>query len=118
MPRGWNQEDPEKGMPYRHTRAKIKLLLSGLLLNADGEVLHLVLLKLAEKHPDDVLAAVADVMAEREEGGLPDVEFRLQAAKFIAANDGLMKRLAAGEKGERDTAELLQALADDGIPTD
>jgi hypothetical protein len=116
VPRGWNQQDPEKGVPYRHVKAKIRLLLGGLLLNTDGEVLQGVLLKLAEKHPDDVLTAVADVMAEHEEGGRPDVEFRLNAAKFVASNQALMQRLAAGEKGERETAELLAALADDGIP--
>ena len=58
MAREWNEEDPEKGVPYRHTRAKIRLLLEH-----DGdlvtyETLLAILLKVAEKRPEDVLDAV------------------------------------------------------------
>lgn len=62
MARGWHGKDPEKGVPYRHLRDKVTLLTDGLLLNPDGEVLLRVLLKVAEKRPEDVLDAVIAVM--------------------------------------------------------
>jgi hypothetical protein len=49
-------------VPYRHLRDKVTLLTDGLLLNPDGEVLLRVLLKVAEKRPEDVLDAVIAVM--------------------------------------------------------
>ncbi|HEY1705532.1 MAG TPA: hypothetical protein VGG75_38085 [Trebonia sp.] len=69
MPRGYaGAPDPDKGIPYRHVRQKIRLLLSGrLALDADGEVLLAVLLKVAEKRPDDVLDAVISVLGDETE---------------------------------------------------
>lgn len=61
MPKGWNATDPEKGMPHRHTRAKIRLLAGDLILGTDGEMLLAVLLKVAEKHPDTVLDALTSL---------------------------------------------------------
>lgn len=94
MPRGWSEVDPEKGVPHRHTRAKIRLLLAG----GKREWLEEALLRVSEKHPDAVLDAIAGILAEHEDDRQPDVEFRLNAARFIAGND-----------------QLLQALEDDGI---
>jgi hypothetical protein len=56
--RGWNRQDPKKGVPYRHTRAKIELLLLG----ATAHDLFTVIGKVADKRPDDVLDAVIAVM--------------------------------------------------------
>jgi hypothetical protein len=95
MTRGWNEAGREKGVPHRHTRAKIRLLLSGQVKRAWLEEM---LLKLAEKRPDDVLDAVSSVLAVHEDELPPDEEFRRAAAGFIARND-----------------DLLRALEDDGV---
>jgi hypothetical protein len=59
MARGWNETDPEKGVPNRHTRAKIRLLLGDHLYgNESAGLLGKILLKVAEKRPEDVLDAV------------------------------------------------------------
>lgn len=49
-------EDPDKGKPHRHTRAKIRLLLPYL----DAGDLANVLWKIADKQPDLVLAAMCE----------------------------------------------------------
>jgi TnpA family transposase len=56
MPRGWNETDPEKGQPNRHTRAKIRLMMQDIL--EDHFALRAVIDKIAEKRPEDVLDAV------------------------------------------------------------
>ena len=74
MARGYaGPEDPHKGKPYRHTRAKIDLMLSDLIMTPDAEVLRAIVLKVADRHPVDVLDAVVEVMGENRIGecGLP-----------------------------------------------
>ena len=96
MARGWTDTDPDKGAPHRHTRAKVRLLLTGEVKRA---WLVEMLIRMSERHPDAVLGAVSDVLAEHEDELPPTEEFRRAAADFIARNEG-----------------LLTALADDGIP--
>jgi hypothetical protein len=98
-------DDPEKGMPHRHARAKIRLLLQG----PSTDLLEEMLLKIAETHPDAVLDAVAGVLAKYEDYGsgreeLPAREFRRNAAIFISRNDGLLARLAGDSEGDQDDA--------------
>jgi len=92
MPRGWNETDPDKGLPHRHTRAKIRLLLAGGSMRSQW--LTEMVLKLAEKRPGEVLDVVTAVLSAHEE--LPDAEFRRQAADFISRNEGLMQQLDTG----------------------
>lgn len=88
MARGYaGPPDPEKGMPHRHARAKIRLLMDGAVPRGQLEEM---LLRLAGKYPDAVLTAVTDVLAENE---APDDEFIEAAADFIARNDDLLRRL-------------------------
>lgn len=56
MPKGWTDTDPDKGKPYRHTRAKIRLLLAD--IAGDAAALEKLVMRLAEKRPDDVLDAM------------------------------------------------------------
>lgn len=82
-------EDPEKGMPHRHARAKIRLLVGG--GSVRSQWLADMLLLLAEKHPGAVLAAVTDVLAEHEDeldGGSYEA-----MADFISRNPGLVRDL-------------------------
>ena len=62
MARGWNENDPEKGVPNRHTRAKIRLLLDD--IAASPQDLMAVIVKAAEKRPEDVLDAVIFVVSD------------------------------------------------------
>lgn len=63
MPRGYTgPPDPDKGKPYRHTQAKIRLMLKD--IEDDPLALVQVILRLAEKRPEDVLDAVTDVLGE------------------------------------------------------
>lgn len=67
MPRGYaGPPDPDKGVPYRRARAKIMLLLDRPDLPVDTyyQLMNSVLLKLAEKRPEDVLDAVLAVMGD------------------------------------------------------
>lgn len=67
MPRGYaGPPDPLKGVPYRQARAKIMLLLDRPDLPVDTyyQLMNSVLLKLAEKRPEDVLDAVLAVMGD------------------------------------------------------
>jgi hypoxanthine-guanine phosphoribosyltransferase len=64
MPRGWNEADPEKGQPNRHTRAKIRLMMQDIL--DDPLALRAVIDKIAEKRPEDVLDAVLWVTEDNE----------------------------------------------------
>jgi hypothetical protein len=66
--RYYSEEDPEKGVPHRHTRNKIRLLLENDGDPALYENLLAVILKLAEKHPDAVLDALTGILAEQETG--------------------------------------------------
>jgi hypothetical protein len=91
--RSWSEARREdKGMPHRHTRAKIRLLLAGGAVRSAW--LTEMVLKLAEKRPDEVLDVVTAVLSAHEE--LPDAEFRQQAADFISRNEGLMQQLDTG----------------------
>lgn len=65
MARGWDEVDPDKGKPHRHVRVKIDLLLSDLDVEswADAGVLYTILMKVAEKRPEEVLDAVTFVMS-------------------------------------------------------
>ena len=66
MPRGYTgPPDPDKGKPYRHTQAKIRLMLglSGGAYPACEDLLTIII-RVAEKRPDDVLDAVIDVLGE------------------------------------------------------
>lgn len=63
MARGWNEEDPDKGKPHRHVQAKIRLMLGDHLYgNESAELLGKIVLKIAEKRPEDVLDAVLAVL--------------------------------------------------------
>jgi hypothetical protein len=95
MPRGYaGPDDPDKGMPHRHTRQKIRLLLTG----PSTDLLEKMLLKVAEKYPDAVLDAVTDTLAQFEqETTRPDEEFMRNAAVFISRNDELLRQLNDGE---------------------
>lgn len=65
MARGRNEEDPEKGVPYRHLRARIRLLLGDHLYGSESaELLGKILLKVAEKRPEDVLDAVIEELGD------------------------------------------------------
>lgn len=66
MPKGWTDDDPDKGKPYRHTRAKIRLMLDDPLAGLPG-VCETILLKIAEKRPEDVLDALLDVLGDGAE---------------------------------------------------
>jgi hypothetical protein len=60
MAKGWTDRDPAKGIPYRRTREKIELLLGS---RDQGELLSYedllaVVLKVAERRPEDVLDAL------------------------------------------------------------
>lgn len=69
MPRGYHgPEDPEKGMPHRHTRAKIELLLTEPDLPTYEQLLA-VIMKVAEKRPEDVLDAVTAVVSDDGRSG-------------------------------------------------
>lgn len=63
MARGYaGPEDPHKGKPYRHTRAKIELMLDeGEGLPRHEDLLRIIL-KLADKHPVDVLDAIVEAL--------------------------------------------------------
>jgi hypothetical protein len=66
MPRGYaGPADPLKGVPYRHTRAKITLLLQD--IADDHLALTAVLMRVAEKRPEDVLDAVIWVTEDSPE---------------------------------------------------
>ena len=58
--------DPEKGRPYRHLRARIRLLLAD--VADDPLALEQLVLKIAEKRPEDVLDALTWLTEELEEG--------------------------------------------------
>lgn len=62
MARGWTETDPDKGKPHRHTRAKIRLMLAD--VHDDHLALANIILKAAEKRPDDVLDAVLAVLGD------------------------------------------------------
>jgi hypothetical protein len=65
MARGYTgPPDPDKGTPNRHTKAKIKLMLKD--IREDHLALEQVILKLAEKRPEDTLDAVLYVVREPE----------------------------------------------------
>jgi hypothetical protein len=66
MARGYaGPPDPDKGKPYRHTQQKIRLMLD---IGGDDapvyEHLLEVILKVAEKRPDDVLDALVEVLGK------------------------------------------------------
>ena len=63
MARGWNETDPDKGKPNRHTRRKVELMLSGV---EDIPLLTAIIVKIAEKRPEDVLDAVLAVLEPDE----------------------------------------------------
>lgn len=74
MARGYHgPEDPDKGKPYRHTRAKIELMLGDLVRTPDMEVMLQILGKVTDRHPVAVLDAVTEVMSDQRLGecGLP-----------------------------------------------
>lgn len=62
MARGWNETDPEKGQPHRHTRAKIRLMLRD--ISDDPLALTAVITEIARKRPEDVLDAVLKVTGD------------------------------------------------------
>ena len=72
MARGWNEIDPDKGMPHRHVQAKIRLMLTDYSVECEScglhrpgfseSVLKEIILKIAEKRPEDVLDAVLAVL--------------------------------------------------------
>jgi hypothetical protein len=63
MARGYTgPPDPDKGKPNRHTRAKINLMLTD--IREDHLALEQVILKIAEKRPEDVLDAVLYVLGD------------------------------------------------------
>lgn len=66
MARGYaGPEDPDKGKPYRHTRAKIDLMLTEPDLPTYGQLLEIITW-LADQRPVDVLNAIVGIMgAER-----------------------------------------------------
>lgn len=84
-------KNPDSGHPYRHARDKIALLL-GCRSWYQSE-LQDIITALAVKHPESVLDALSDYIAELDEAGEPSPSFRLQAEQFMAANDDLLRRL-------------------------
>lgn len=57
MARGYaGPADPEKGQPHRHTRAKISLLMQD--IEGGHLALKTLVLKIAEKRPEEVLDAL------------------------------------------------------------
>jgi hypothetical protein len=56
MPKGWTDDDPGKGKPYRRVHEQIGLLLDG--IGDHGLSLRTVLLKIAETRPLEVLDAL------------------------------------------------------------
>jgi hypothetical protein len=66
MARGYaGPPDPDKGKPYRHTQQKIRLLLEGEDLPVYEDLLKIIL-KIAEKRPEDVLDALVDVLGREQ----------------------------------------------------
>lgn len=63
MPRGWTDDDPAKGTPHRRVREQVGLLLGDTGYGSqDGELLRTVILKLAEKRPEEVRDALAEAL--------------------------------------------------------
>ena len=65
MPRGWTDDDPAKGRPHRRVHEKIGLLLADVV--DDPRALVIVIKRIAEKRPEDVLDALAWLHGEQEE---------------------------------------------------
>jgi hypothetical protein len=57
---GGAQPDPDKGKPFRHTRAKARLMKSNLTCSQ----LRVTLELLIEKHPEDALDAMISASGE------------------------------------------------------
>lgn len=64
MARGYaGPPDPDKGRPNRHTRAKIALMLGDHLYGSESaELLGKIVLKVADRRPEDTLDAVLAVL--------------------------------------------------------
>lgn len=66
MARGYAGEaDPDKGKPYRHTRQKIRLLLTEPELPVYEKLLEIIL-HLMETRPEEVLDSVTAVLDSKE----------------------------------------------------
>jgi hypothetical protein len=59
MARGWADTDPDKGLPHRHIRARIRLMLNPL---PPSYLMEEIILRVAAKRPEEVLDAVREVL--------------------------------------------------------
>jgi hypothetical protein len=68
MPKGWNDDDPMKGRPHRRVHEQIGLLMGD--IGDDHLALEQLVLRIADKRPEDVLDALVWLCSD-DDGDVP-----------------------------------------------